>query len=215
VLSNAEYPIAYQAQYAERRNRASIFFRGLLVIPQFVFLCVLAIALLFTIPISWLVLLFTGRYPQGLYAFHAGIVEFSGRLCAYLLLQTDEWPGFTLGEKAGYPVQVTVGPRQESYSRWKVLLRYFLTIPFSIVAQVYLLVSFVIAIGAWFIALVTGRVPEEMHKLLNWGAAAQTRVLAYGTFLLTDEWPPFEPDSGDTPALPPPPAASLTAPEAP
>lgn len=200
MLSNAEYPVLYQAQVSEQRNRATVFFRLLLAIPHMLYITLLSIALVVTVPVTWLVLVITARYPRGLYDFHAGWLALYARLAAYIALQTDKYPGWGLGDDASYPVRVHVARPQEVYSRWKVLLRYPLSIPFSLVAQAYGIVTFVIALLAWFMAVFTGKTSIEFHRLINWGLAANVRVTAYGVLMLTDEWPPFEPDSNVQPA---------------
>ena len=46
--------------------------------------------------IAWFAILFTGEYPRGMYDFSAGVLRWSTRVEAYLLLLRDEYPPFAL-----------------------------------------------------------------------------------------------------------------------
>jgi hypothetical protein len=68
-----------------------------LAIPHYVVLAVLAIAVVVAVVIAWFVILFTGRYPKGLFEFVVGVGRWALRVQAYaLLLVTDRYPPFTL-----------------------------------------------------------------------------------------------------------------------
>jgi len=74
--------------------------------------------------------------------------------------------------------------------RWTVLLRLLLLIPQFIVLYVLNIVTFFAAIGAWFAALVLGRLPEWAASYLSAYVAYVTRVYA-SLLLLIDRYPPF------------------------
>jgi len=72
-----------------------------LAIPHYIVLFFLGIAAIFVVIIAWFAVLFTGRYPKGLFDFVVGVMRWSLRVMAYaLLLTTDKYPPFTLGEQA-------------------------------------------------------------------------------------------------------------------
>jgi hypothetical protein len=72
-----------------------------LAIPHYIILFFLGIAAIFVVIIAWFAVLFTGRYPKGLFDFVVGVMRWSLRVMAYAaLLTTDEYPPFTLGEQA-------------------------------------------------------------------------------------------------------------------
>lgn len=71
--------------------------KWLLAIPHWVILCFLFIAAWVCVIIAWFAILFTGRYPRGLFGFVVGVGRWTLRVEAYaLLLVTDRYPPFSL-----------------------------------------------------------------------------------------------------------------------
>jgi hypothetical protein len=69
-----------------------------LAIPHYIVLAVLTVAAVFAVVIAWFAILFTGRYPKGLFDFVVGVGRWALRVQAYaLLLVTDRYPPFTIG----------------------------------------------------------------------------------------------------------------------
>lgn len=68
-----------------------------LAIPHYFVLCFLGIAVCFVTIIAWFAILFTGRYPKGLFGFVVGVGRWGLRVSAYaFLLVTDVYPPFSL-----------------------------------------------------------------------------------------------------------------------
>jgi len=68
-----------------------------LAIPHYIVLAVLAIAAIVCVVIAWFAILFTGRYPRGLFDFVVGVSRWGLRVGAYaFLLTTDRYPLFSL-----------------------------------------------------------------------------------------------------------------------
>ena len=80
----------------EQRNRLTVGFRFILVIPQLIVLALLGIAAWFVLVIAFFAVLFTGRWPEGLRRFTLGVMRWWLRVEAYLLLLTDVYPPFAL-----------------------------------------------------------------------------------------------------------------------
>jgi len=94
---DGSYPVSFSvAGFPETRDRWSVGLRLIYAIPQFIVLFFLGIAWAITVIIAWFAILFTGRYPEGLYTFGVGYMRWSLRVEAYLLLMRDEYPPFSL-----------------------------------------------------------------------------------------------------------------------
>jgi hypothetical protein len=78
-------------------NRWLPLVKWLLAIPHYIVLAFLWLAAFFTIIFAWFAILFTGRYPRGLFDFVVGVGRWGNRVGAYaFLLVTDEYPPFRL-----------------------------------------------------------------------------------------------------------------------
>ena len=78
-------------------NRWLPLVKWFLSIPHYIVLACLGIAAIVCVVIAWFAILFTGRYPRGLFDFVAGVYRWSLRVDAYaLLLTTDRYPLFSL-----------------------------------------------------------------------------------------------------------------------
>ena len=185
------YPVAYSAAYqAEGRSRLSVFFRFLLVIPWLIVAIVYGIGAYIAVIIAWFALLITGRYPEGLYNFNAGVLRFGARLSGFYNLLTDDFPSFGLGEDPDYPVRVLVEPPKAEYSRLKVLFRIILLIPVIILNYVMGLILSVVGLIAWLVLVFTAKLPQGLYRPMRIASAYSTKALAY-EMLLTEDFPPF------------------------
>jgi hypothetical protein len=80
----------------ENRNRLTVGFRIILVIPQAIVLALLVVAAFVAWVIALFAVLFTGRWPEGLRSFVVGVMRWGTRVSAYFLLLTDKYPPFSL-----------------------------------------------------------------------------------------------------------------------
>ena len=72
--------------------------KWILVIPHFIVLVFMFIAVVFCTIFAWFAILFTERYPRGIFDFVEGFLRWSLRVNAYaFLLTTDQYPPFKLG----------------------------------------------------------------------------------------------------------------------
>ena len=68
-----------------------------LAIPHYIVLCFLGFAAVICVIIAWFAILFTGRYPRGLFDFIVGVYRWDIRVMAYaFMLVTDKYPPFSL-----------------------------------------------------------------------------------------------------------------------
>jgi hypothetical protein len=82
---------------AEDLNRWLPLVKWFLAIPHYVVLFFLDIAAIVVVVVAWFAILFTGRYPQGIFTFVEGVFRWHNRVVAYaLVLVTDQYPPFRL-----------------------------------------------------------------------------------------------------------------------
>lgn len=78
-------------------NRWLPLVKWFLAIPHYLVLIVLYLAAIVTVVIAWFAILFTGRYPKGLFRFVEGVFRWHNRVLWYaFLLATDRYPPFRL-----------------------------------------------------------------------------------------------------------------------
>jgi len=78
-------------------NRWLPLIKWLLAIPHYVVLFFLSIGAVVSVIIAWFAILFTGRYPRGLFDYVVGVGRWGLRVSAYaFLLTTDRYPPFSL-----------------------------------------------------------------------------------------------------------------------
>ena len=78
-------------------NRWLPLVKWLLAIPHYIILFFLAIAAVVAVIVAWFAVLFTGRYPRGIFDFVEGVLRWGLRVEAYaFLLVTDRYPPFSL-----------------------------------------------------------------------------------------------------------------------
>jgi hypothetical protein len=78
-------------------NRWLPLVKWLLAIPHYIVLIFLGLAAVVCVIIAWFAILFTGRYPRGLFDFVVGVMRWGNRVTAYaFVLVTDRYPPFRL-----------------------------------------------------------------------------------------------------------------------
>jgi hypothetical protein len=187
VRPAARHPIRLVISDDLQRNRLTVFFRLILVIPHLIWVVLWGIVAVLALVANWFATLFMGRSPEGLHTFLATYLRYQTQVWAYALLLADPYPGF--GGQPGYPIDLEVDPPQPQ-NRLTVFFRLILALPAFILARIMTNISELLAVFSWFVALVLGRVPEGLR---NFGAFAlrfeqQTNAYAY---LLTERYPSF------------------------
>jgi hypothetical protein len=77
-------------------NRWLPLVKWLLAIPHYVVLAFLYVAVLIVVIVAWFAILFTGRYPRGIFDFVEGVVRWHNRVVGYaFILVTDRYPPFS------------------------------------------------------------------------------------------------------------------------
>jgi hypothetical protein len=184
------YPVSFEADYVDQRSRLTSFFRLILAIPLAIVLSIYGLIATAVIVIAWFAIVIAGSYPQGLYDFVAGFTRFVTRFTGYTALLCDPYPSFWGGEDDAYPVRLHFA-RLERYSRLKTLFRIILGIPIVILRYVMGLLLEIGAVAAWFVILITGKMPRGLFDVMVLANSYTARSDAY-LYLLTETYPPFQ-----------------------
>ena len=183
------YPLRFDVEYPEQLSRWLIFVKWLLAIPHFLILYALsALANVITF-VAFFAILFTGRYPRGLFDFVVNIYRWQENVFAYYALFRDEYPPFSW-EAGKYPVTFEVD-YPERLSRWMIFVKWLLAIPHIIVLLFLYIIALVVWVIVWFAILFTGRFPRGLFDFLVGVSRWSLRVNAYAFLLLRDDYPPF------------------------
>jgi Domain of unknown function (DUF4389) len=184
------YPLRLEVDYQEEYPRWLPLLASILLIPHFIALIILGIGAYFALIVSWLAVLFTGRFPEGVFNYLVGVHRWATRVFAYYLWMTSKYPAFSLQEVPGDTVRFSIEyPPEGRMSRWRVF-QAILLIPFYIALYFFGLV-FILLFIPFFQIIFTKKYSKGIFDLmlvwLRWNARAQ----AYATFMVT-KYPPFE-----------------------
>jgi Domain of unknown function (DUF4389) len=213
------YPVRVEGRLDPQLSRWLWLVKWILAIPHYVVLVFLWIAFVVVSVIAFFAILFTGRYPRGLFDFTVGVLRWTWRVGFYTFDAngTDRYPPFALGE-VDYPAKLEV-EYPEALSRGLVLVKWWLlAIPHYIVLSYFvgggptfgwhknevdvpyagglvLLLVFFAVVALLF----TGRYPATIFDFVLGMNRWTFRVIAYAA-LMTDRYPPFRLDLGPTDA---------------
>jgi hypothetical protein len=202
-LAAGAYPVQVEGELEAGLSRWLWLVKWLLLIPHFIVLAFLLAAFFVVTVIAFFAILFTERYPRGLFDFNLGVMRWAWRVAWYGYggLGTDRYPPFTLAD-VDYPARLHV-PYPERLSRGLVLVKWWLlAIPHYIVISFFLgpgwwyqgwdgpgLIG-VLAVFAGVVLLVKNRYPLSLYELIIGMDRWVVRVVAYAA-LMRDEYPPF------------------------
>jgi hypothetical protein len=186
--ADSSYPVRFDVAYPENLSRGLIFIKWLLAIPHFVIIYALNIVFEVLTFIAFFAILFTTKYPEGLFKFNVGIRRWQANVTAYLMLMRDEYPPFSF-DPGQYPVTLEID-YPENLKRFAPLYKWLLAIPHLIVLGVLGIVAFLGIFVAWFAILFTGKFPKGIFDFVVGVQRWNTRVTAYVLFM-RDEYPPF------------------------
>jgi hypothetical protein len=221
------YPVILEGDLDPGLSRGMWLVKWFLAIPHYIVLAFLWAAFFVLSVVAFFAILFTGRYPKGIFDFNVGVLRWSWRVQYYAfgVLGTDRYPPFTLGD-ADYPARLEIAYPAE-LSRGLVLVKWWLlAIPHYLIVGVitsglvwwtadfgegsgYLRigggVAGVLVLIAAVILLFTGRYPQGLFDLVMGLQRWVYRVAAYAA-LMRDEYPPFRLDLGGREPIVAPPA---------
>jgi len=137
--------------------------------------------------ITWFAILFTGRYPDGLWDLVAFYLRWRARAMAYVSLLRDEYPPFGDG---AYPAELMLHRPAPPRDRLTVAFRLVLAIPQLVVLWAVSVAWAIATVIAWFAILFSGRYPATLYDFSVGALRWNIRVEAY-LLLLYDQYPPF------------------------
>ena len=192
-------PIRFSVEYPERLSRLHLLLKSFLgwlyvLIPHGVALFLYALVAMVASFIAFIAILFTGRYPRGLFDLVVGYHRWAARVEAYMWhLMTDRYPPFSSGTGSN-PVNLEVD-YPERLSRGMALLKFFFAwlyvgIPHGIALFIYGILVFFVLFVSWWAILILGRFPRGLFDFVLGYVRWSTRVSLYFS-LLRDEYPPF------------------------
>ena len=167
--------------------RWTIALRLLLVIPQAIVLIFVGIAAFFVGVVGWFAALFTGELPEGVRSFLVMVVRWSTRVGAYFYLLTDTYPAFNGDDDPSYPIGVEI-PDGVRLNQMAVLFRLFLSIPAYLMNSLISGGMGVLLLPIWICALVLGRLPGPLYRVVATSTRYSARCVGY-FLMLTPEYP--------------------------
>ena len=189
--------IPYQKHYSRLGLLVRSFFGWLyIVIPHYFilfFLWLWSSTLWF---LSFLAILFTGKYPKNWFEFQVNYSRWSIRVLASLWNLYDGFPAFGLSEKESEKEQVQLNvPYPETVSRGQVLLIgsfgfIFVLIPHGIALFFRAIAGAILGFLAFWIVLFTGKYPQNWHSFHEGTIRWICRVWFY-IFFMNPAYPPF------------------------
>ena len=117
-------------------------FKWLLAIPHYIVLAFLWLAFLIMWVVAFFAILFTGRYPRGIFDFNLGVLRWTWRVLfySYWALGTDRYPPFSLQDEPDYPARLEIA-YPERLSHWLPFVKWLLAIPHLILVGIF--------VGGW------------------------------------------------------------------
>lgn len=220
------YPIDVEIALPTRQNRWKTLFRLLLALPalylaafllvfaapqyaydeatgeEYAFFVVWGVSAAVGF-LAWFACLALGRMPRGFRDLLAYTLRYGAQTWGYLLFLADRYPDADPSEPAAagptpvQPVRLRVEDDLRR-SRLTVFFRLLLTIPHFVWLALWGIAVFVALIVGWFAALITGRLPEALHRFVAAYVRYATHVYAF-LALVANPFPGFAGAAGSYP----------------
>ncbi len=191
--TEGQHPVRLVMEYPEQVSRAQAFFFGIFpvgmfaLIPQIIVMYGLAIAMAFINFIAFWAILFTGRYPRGMWEFMRKTVRYVVRIQVFMGARMSGFP--PMMPSGDYPVDI-VAPYPEKSSRLWLFLAWIAVFPVAIVNGIFGIAGvFLQFLGIWAV-LFTGRFPMGWWEFIRKVDQQRIRMMFFQLWL-RNEYPPF------------------------
>jgi uncharacterized protein DUF4389 len=205
AMSEPGYPAGLDLTAPPEIARWRPLVQWFLAIPHLVIANVLGRVAYVVAFVSWFIVLFTGKLPEGIAGFQAMYLRYNQRATMYAGFLLEPYPPFTFGTDSADPgnyegLSVEFEPELEDRNRLTVAFRLLLVIPQFVVLFFVGIAAGVLWIVAWFAVIILGRWPDGLRDFVVGVNRWSMRVEAY-FLLLTDLYPPFSLGGGATGAV--------------
>lgn len=170
-----------------KRSRLTVLVRILLVLPHAIWLTLYSLVAILVTIVNWFATLILGRPPEWIHRWLTRFLRYWVYVTAYLSLLANPYPPFH-GSEGQYPIDLRAPESPERQHRLVTAFRLILAVPAYILSYVFSQVMQVVAVLAWFVAIVIGRMPRGMENLSLYCLRYQLETWAYMT-VLTQRYP--------------------------
>lgn len=190
AATSSGYPVNIEMDHQDEYSRFLPIVKWLLLIPQYFVYFFVVIGAMFVAFAAFFAVLFTAKYPRGMWDYMVGVQRWGLRINAYAYFATDKYPPFSLQETPEDTVRLHA-EYPEHVERWRSLFAWLVGIPYFIVAYVVIIIGQICSFFGFFTILFTKKLPVGLFDMIRKAMLWSTRAGFYMYFMST-VYPPFD-----------------------